>query len=365
MSASSSVRRAVAPAARIAIGARTRRWAPHSRLFVVGDRGGWSVDEDAERLSEAARRLGYDVAPPRWTSFAERQSVFHSSHFEGLSSRALGSSHRLGLAYLHGRPGTPGMPDFDTAHEALRRYHGRIDRVQVTHEEMHDLVVVAGVAEERVHRIPIGIDLEHFPLADTEARRRARAELGVPESAFVVGSFQKDGVGFGEGLEPKLIKGPDLLVAALERLHRGVPDLYVLLTGLARGYVRRELDRRGVPHRHVLAGSRSELARAYCALDAYLVTSRQEGGPKAVLESMATGVPLVCTRVGQATELVDDGRNGALVDVEDVDGLVDAVLRVREGVSWREAGRATAESNAYQRLDPLWEALLRGFVEPA
>ena len=54
-------------------------------------------------------------------------------------------------------------------------------------------------------RIPIGIDLEHFPLGDADARRRL--------VGFVVGSFVKDGVGMDEGLEPKLIKGPDTFVA--------------------------------------------------------------------------------------------------------------------------------------------------------
>ena len=349
------------------VGARSRAWPPWSRLFVVGDRGGWSVDEDADHLTAAARRLGYEVGPPAWARFGGGQSVFHTSHFVALQPRWLESSHRLATAYLHGRPGTPGAPEFDEAYAALRRHAGRVERVQVTHAEMHELVLAAGVDASRVFRIAIGIDLEHFPLGDEGARARAREELGLPESAFVAGSFQKDGVGWGEGLEPKLIKGPDVLVDALERLHTAAPELVVLLTGPARGYVRRELERLGIPYQHVVAGSRAELARAYHALDVYLVTSRQEGGPKAVLESMATGVPLVTTRVGQASELVEHGRNGLLVDVEDVEAITDWAGRVREVGSFvdglRRAGRETAEAYAYERLDGLWAALLDGFVE--
>ena len=55
----------------------------------------------------------------------------------------------------------------------------------------------SGVASERVFRIPIGIDLEHFTVPDEGARLAARERLGLPHSAFVVGSFQKDGVGWG------------------------------------------------------------------------------------------------------------------------------------------------------------------------
>jgi glycosyltransferase involved in cell wall biosynthesis len=239
--------------------------------------------------------------------------------------------------------------------------------VQVTHAEMHDLVLAAGVDPGKVHRIPIGVDLENFPLVDQTRRAQARATFGIPESAFVVGSFVKDGVGLGDGDEPKLVNGPDTLVAVLARLHEAIPDLFVLLTGPARGYVRRELERRGVALGHTLLRTRAELGRAYHALDVSLVASRQEGGPKAVLESLAAGVPLVTTRVGQATELLVDGENGLLADVDDVDSLTGAVLRVHADTELagrlRTAGRLTAEANAEERLDGRWAALLDGFVQ--
>jgi glycosyltransferase involved in cell wall biosynthesis len=334
---------------------------------VVGDEIGWSIDDDTARLARTARRLGYDVFPGSWARFAKHQAVFHAEHFGALRPRWLESSHRLGLSYFHGRPGTPGYPEFDEAHAALRGHAARIDRVQVTHPEMEELVVEAGVDSAKVFRIPIGVDIEHFPFADARARADARRELGLPESAFVVGSFQKDGVGWGEGLEPKHIKGPDALVATLERLHARIPDLAVLLTGPARGYVRRELERAGIPYRYANVRSRNRLAGAYHALDVYLVTSRQEGGPKSLLESMAAGAPLVTTRVGQAPDLVVHGENGLLADVDDIEALAGSVQRVHDDSALAErlrtSGRPTAETYADEKLDPLWQGLLEGFVE--
>jgi glycosyltransferase involved in cell wall biosynthesis len=349
--------------------ARTRSWPDHSRLFVVGDELGWSIDDDRTRLTAAARRLGYDVPPPSWARFARRQAVFHPNHFDALQPRWLDSSHRLGLSYFHGRPGTGGYPEFDRALETLRRHAARIDRVQVTHAEMHGLVIAAGVAPNRVFRIPIGVDLARFPLVVGPARAAARTAFGVPDAAFVVGSFLKDGVGLGDGFEPKLVKGPHILVATLERLRGSVPELFVLLTGPARGYVRRELGRLGIPHRHVQLGSRDKLARAYHAVDVCLVTSRQEGGPKALLESMASGIPLVTTSVGQAPELVVDGENGLLAEVDDVEALAAAVMRVHDDTALasrlRAGGRPTAEAHADERLDARWAELLDGFVRRA
>jgi glycosyltransferase involved in cell wall biosynthesis len=119
----------------------------------------------------------------------------------------------------------------------------------------------------------------------------------------------------------------------------------------------------------MLLASREELGRAYREVDVCLVTSRQEGGPKSALEAMASGVPFVSTRVGQAAELVRDGDNGLLADVDDVDALVTAVERVRDEADLRRrlraSGRATAEAHAEERLDARWAELLEGFVDDA
>jgi glycosyltransferase involved in cell wall biosynthesis len=231
---------------------------------------------------------------------------------------------------------------------------------------MHELVLASGIDPGKVHRIPIGVDLENFPIVDEARRTRARRELEIPTSAFLVGSFVKDGVGFGEGYEPKLVKGPDTLLAVLDTVRASVPELFVLLTGPARGYVRSGLEQRRIPHRHVWFRSRDQLAGAYHTLDVSLVASRQEGGPKTVLESMATGAPLVTTRVGQASELVVDGETGLLADVDDVDALAAGVTRVRDDVALtirlRAAGRTRAEQHAEERLDSRWAELLEGFV---
>jgi len=324
------------------------------------------VDEDARHLEATARRLGYEVAPSGWAPFAGNQAVFLTSHFDALHPRWLETSHRLSTAYLHGRPGTPGYPEFDRAYETLAASPTRFAAIQVTHAEMRELVVAAGVEPSSVHVIRIGIDLEHFPPVDAGRRTSSREALGLPRSAFVVGSFQKDGVGWEDGLEPKLVKGPDVLVSALERVAAEVDELHVLLTGPARGYVRRELDRLGIPHTHMLARDRTELARAYHALDVYVVASRQEGGPKGVLESMASSVPLVTTRVGQAREIAVDGESALVVEVDDAEAIAHAVVRIRGdralAASLTGAGRATAERYAYERLDSDWDGLLRQLV---
>ena len=228
--------------------------------------------------------------------------------------------------------------------------------------------------------VPAGEGLPHpdrrrprpFPAARAGRSRRLPAvRSACPRRRSSSAPSSKDGVGWGDGAEPKLIKGPDVLLAAVERLREVVPELAVLLTGPARGYVAAGLERLGVPFRHVLLPDLDAVADAYRALDVCLVASRDEGGPKAVLESMATGVPIVTTRVGQAADLVRHGENGFLVDVEDAEGHRGRCGRgcLRGGgPGWRASSKRageTAEACSYEALEPRWRELLHGFVEGA
>jgi len=360
------VRPVAGPVRRRAIRWRTQSWPPFSRLFVAGDAGGWAIDDDADQIARVARQLGVQVGSERWVSSVRNQAVFYASQFSLIGGDFERDENRLGVTYLHGRPGQ-GRPEFDACYENVRARHEELSRVQVSCRAMEELVLGTGIAAEKVHRIPIGVDLPRFSLRDGASRLVARRALDLPESAFVVGSFQKDGVGWGDGLEPKLIKGPDVLLDALERLHRRVPELWVLLTGPARGYVKAGLERIGVPYRHVLLPDRDSVAEAYRALDVCFVASREEGGPKAVLEAMATGVPLVTTRVGQAADLARHGENAFVVELEDAEGLAEWGAHVAEAPEAELSAlageeRRTAEATSYDALRPRWLVLLRGFV---
>src|SRR4051812_10699441 len=228
----------------------TRRWRPRSRLFLVGEGAGWVIDEELAAVGRVASSLGARVTDPRLVALARDQAAFWGSHFTLLREPWAPPPHRIGCAYFHGRPGTEGMPEFDEPYRVLTAHHERIDRLQVSHSEMEEIVLATGIDRAKVHRIPIGIELAYFRPATPELRRAARVRLRLPESAFVVGSFQKDGDGWGEGTTPKLVKGPDRLVEALALARRAVPELHVLLSGPARGYVRNGLAAAGIPYVH-------------------------------------------------------------------------------------------------------------------
>jgi glycosyltransferase involved in cell wall biosynthesis len=82
---------------------------------------------------------------------------------------------------------------------------------------------------------------------------------------------------------------------------------------------------------------------------------------------MACGVPLVSTKVGQASEIVDDGLNGFLVDAENVENLTEKTLAISRNDSiqaqFRDQGIIKADRFSHSNLDVLWGKFFHHFVE--
>jgi glycosyltransferase involved in cell wall biosynthesis len=245
--------------------------------------------------------------------------------------------------------------------DRLRRLHHRFERLQVTCSSGRDTLLTVGVPPEKIVTLPEGIDTRMFYPPSPEERLAARAELGISPDARVVGCFQKDGEGWDEGTSPKLIKGPDVLVDCLIRLH-AVHPVHAIIPGPSRGYVKDALTRAGIPHVAPGLVPRARLPRLYHALDLYISPSRDEGGPAGLLEAMASAVPVVSSRAGMAPDLIQHGLNGFLADVGDARGLADSAAEVFESDARRLAvgslGRAAVEPLDWSVLAPQYAAAL-------
>jgi|TARA_B100000315_G_scaffold260413_1_gene321558 glycosyltransferase involved in cell wall biosynthesis len=149
--------------------------------------------------------------------------------------------------------------------------------------------------------LPYWIDpgfMKDFPTGHKESFRRL---LGIPENKILIGSFQRDTE--TDLRTPKLSKGPDTFCDIVETLH---PDRYfVLLAGPRRNYIEDRLTKRGIGFESLGKVSYDQMRDLYGSLDVYLVTSRCEGGPQAILEAMATKTPIYSTPVGISNILSD------------------------------------------------------------
>jgi glycosyltransferase involved in cell wall biosynthesis len=188
-------------------------------------------------------------------------------------------------------------------------------------------LIAHGVHKEKIVVIPIGTDTQLFRPATVEEKGHIRKSLGLPLDKIIIGSFQKDGNGWGDGDTPKLVKGPDIFCDAVEMVAKDHP-VHVLLTGPARGYVIKRLKRAGISHSHFLLPDANSSAMYYRALDVYVIASRAEGGPKAILEAVASGVPLVTTNVGMVPDIMHNGVDCLVAPVGDVGVLAKNIAAI-------------------------------------
>lgn len=338
-------------------------WPPHSRLFIKGDSANWSLYWDAVEITTLCRKIGIPVIDTSYKRLMKNQCFFNMSRYEILENWKK-TECRIAFPYYHGNPAT------DKGSKNMLRtislHHKEIDRIQVSCRFMEEVVLDTGIDRSKVFRIPIGINPGYFRKTTPQLKAAARKELGIPEQAVVIGSFQKDGNGWQEGLEPKLVKGPDILLKTIEILKDSIPELFILLSGPARGYVRQGLESLQLPYVCKFLDDYTLIGTYYNALDAYIITSRDEGGPKAVLESMASGIPLISTKVGQATDLIRHGRNGFLADIGDAPALAEYTLGVLNDTQLRDAvienGLDSAAENEYANQLPLWKEFMSDFV---
>ena len=328
----------------------------YSGSGTLAKRGRWAkpvvvyVGDSAWVLSTIGRSVGqhlegyYKFAPHSvWRDV--RQSLVHfgssPAYFgEGLF-RQVHHSNRQVVSWMHGQRSNPNRA-FSERLDKLGESEDFVDKIVVPASIAYGTLVAEGVAKAKIVQIPLGIDTEMFYRPNLQQRMDVRKQLEIPENVYCVGSFQKDGDGFDEGLSPKWVKGPDTFLGAIDLMRHDF-DLVVLLTGPARGYVKRGLDEMRVSYRHVLVKHYRDVARYFWALDLYIIASRDEGGPMALLESMASGVPLVSTRVGMCADLIEEGKNGLLVEVEDVQGLAESAARMLED----DGLRRMVSSNGY------------------
>jgi glycosyltransferase involved in cell wall biosynthesis len=153
-----------------------------------------------------------------------------------------------------------------------------------------------------------------------------------------------------------------LLVRAVAPLLRG-GDLRLLIVGdgAEMGRVRAEVEALGVDGLVSLPGARSDIPECLAAMDVFVLSSRMEGTPIAVLEAMAAGLPLVASAVGGLPALVTDGENGFLFPSGDETALRARVRALRDDPSRAarvaEAGRRLVEAK-YSR-----EAMARKYLD--
>jgi glycosyltransferase involved in cell wall biosynthesis len=213
------------------------------------------------------------------------------------------------------------------------------------------------VAPERIATIGVVVDGPDRVRASMSARqpgarRRARAALGLPDDAAVVGAVGR----------LTYQKAPEDFVAAMRELDRpGVIGVWVGGGELA-GRVGR-LAGALKDARVILAGERTDVLDVLPAFDVFALPSRYEGLPTAIVEAMICGVPVVASAVNAVPELVVPGETGLLVPPQRPGLLAGAIRYLLESpaVAARMAEAARARLGDHYVESELRAALLAAY----
>ena len=338
-----------------------RRLRFQHRLLLVTDRSSWILDDVATQLDrnlpDEFRTL---ILEHEWQE--ARNSLVHFINRDwAWDDRILENAHPsnklIGL-WWHGRLDSP-EENMQASLARARRVHHRFARMQVTCSSGLETMLAIGVPEERLVVLPEGVDLQRFHPPSMAQRQEMRAQLAIPDDAFVIGCFQKDGEGWEDGNKPKLIKGPDVLAEVLIQVHNK-HNIVALIPGPARGYLKQRLKDAGVPFIAPGFVPNEELPKYHYALDTYISPSRDEGGPAGFLEAMGSKVPVVSTKAGMPTDMIMNRENGFLADIEDVDSLASNIGTLIEQPQLRD----TIVQNAFETIQAYdWRLLTPLYVE--
>lgn len=159
----------------------------------------------------------------------------------------------------------------------------------------------------RICRVALGIPTEKFPGQTPDARAAARATLGIAPDALAIGTVCR----------LVSLKGIDDLLAAAPALLARFPNLQFLIAGGGPESDRLVAAGKAVGDRVRFLGRVESTAEFLTALDIFAFPSRYEGFGLAVAEALATGLPVVGTRVGAIEEMLTESRGGAVVPPND------------------------------------------------
>lgn len=284
------------------------------------------IQRDDVEVIILQKKQGHDVGVywKAWRAMRRlRPAIVHTRNFPALEYLAVaacaGAARRI-----HGEHGRD-IYDLDGSNRKYnvfrRAMRTMVHRyVAVSKDLAGWLVETVGVPPCRVVQIYNGVDTERF------RPRRIQRVAGAPPNFFGPHSFV-----IGTAGRMQAVKDQVTLVRAFLHLMNTVPQarevLRLIMVG--DGPLQQEsmrLLREGQVEQYAwLPGARSDVPDLLNTLDVFVLPSLAEGVSNTILEAMASGLPVIATRVGGNVELVEEGRTGFLVPAADPPAMADAI----------------------------------------
>ena len=192
----------------------------------------------------------------------------------------------------------------------------KASRIIAVSSTVEQELIAAAVKPLKLSRISNGVDVVQFRPGEDKSRLRKALDLPDKKTIVYTGRLSIE-------------KGVDFLVQSFSELDskRGY-QLIIIGDGPEREHIAQLLDNAHVGKSILLLNSRDDVASYLQASDLFILPSRFEGLSNSLLEAMACALPVISTRVGGSTDIIEHGSNGLLVDVDNVEQVRSAITDV-------------------------------------
>jgi glycosyltransferase involved in cell wall biosynthesis len=282
---------------------------------------------------------------PSWQSIQLGASLIRSEAIDVMQAH-LPNAHSLAgilskltevpaLATIHGR--YLHMRDFEV-HKLTQT------NISVVAKTAYYQALTLGVPSGKLKFIANGVDTEVFRPG--------------PRSSYIhslIGADPKARlVGFVGRLSPE--KGPEIFLQAasmVHKMHKLPKSCHFVLIGAGSMWdkLKHEIADQGLDNHVHLVGLQHDMAKTYSSLDLVVSTSFSEAMPLAILEAMASGLPVVATNVGGIPDMIAEGSTGLLSSVGDLNGLAWNISNLMSDESLRAAMGKAARKRAVEKFE--------------
>lgn len=244
---------------------------------------------------------------------------------------------------INGEHGTFHLDSFRRrmAYRAISQLVNKYVAVSFSLENKLGKMIRAG--RNKIICIPNGVDVRKFCPRCEEDVAELKSSFGIPASSIIIGSVGR--------LEP--VKNYEMLLRVFARLSVDDARLHCVLIG--DGSQRANLEnlalQLGIKEKVHFTGKVDNPHHVMSILDLFISSSLSEGMSNTILEATACGIPIVATDVGDSGKLVEDGRNGFMVQSEDDHSLEEAIKRLTYDTGMRQRFGARSRAIAEEKFD--------------
>lgn len=296
----------------------------YSKIHLITDGASWAVDTSSNDILNYFNKSRFKSVLSLFAP--SNQIVYYIDQYSLFKSRFYKRKNIVALDYQHG------VVKYLKTHLKLLRYvkshQNYIHLIRVTNSFFKSYLINNGIDKKKILLIPIAVDTKKF--RHLKNKKFYKKKFNLPNDKILIGSFHKDGEGWADGNKPKLIKGPDIFIKTLINLTSkiGKDKIHVVLTSPARGYIKKKLKQNKISYTYFYPIEKEKITFLFNCLDYYLITSRDEGGPRGIFEAMACGVPVITTNVGHAHDHIINNVNGYKSPIDDYKSLSKNILKL-------------------------------------